>query len=187
MKTRILTCLLMAGTLFFASCEKDDDDNKMTTPTPEPTLYEQLGGETMVDDPVNPGTMIEQGRLGLRSVVDSTIFVIAGDNRLQPYFTTLLAEVGNNDLTGFQMLSKSLTDFFCVATGAENFEYNGMDMVSAHDPSQNSRMALKADDAAFDAFIEDVVVGAQQNGVPNDIIVDVGELLETLRDPIVQQ
>jgi hypothetical protein len=178
--------MLAIVALLFAACEKDDDDNK-TTATPEPTLYERLGGETMVEDPVNPGMMIEQGRLGLRSVVDSTIFVIAGDDRLQPYFATLLAEVGNNDLTGFQMLSKDLTDFFCVATGSENYEYSGMDMVSAHDPDQNNRMALKADNASYDAFIEDVVIGAQQNGVPNDIIVEVGELLETLRDPIVQR
>ena len=186
MKTRILSILTIVSLMFIA-CEKDEDDNDNMTSNPEPTLYERLGGETMVEDPINPGEMIEQGRLGLRSVVDSTIFVIAGDNRLQPYFATLLAEVGNNDLTGFQTLSKDLTDFFCEATGAENFEYTGMDMVSAHDPDQNDRMALKADNASYDAFIEDVVIGAQKNGVPNDIIVDVGELLETLRDPIVQR
>src|ERR1044071_1495224 len=81
-------------------CNKDDDPAPAPPAPPAPTLYERLGGTTMVDDPAAPGTMIEQGYLGLRSVVDSTIFVIAGDPQLQPYFAVLLTEVGNNDLTG---------------------------------------------------------------------------------------
>ena len=120
-------------------------------------------------------------------MVDSTIFVIAGDAELQPYFTTLLGEVGNGDLSGFAALSENLTDFFCEAAGSENDTYTGMNMVDAHDPAKNSRMEMKADDAAYDAFVADVVTGAQQNDVPNDIIQEVGELLETLRGDVVQK
>lgn len=181
--------ILLAVSISFTSC-KDDDDDDMVTPTPaEPTIYEKLGGTTMVSDPNNPGMMIEQGKLTLRSVVDSTIFVIAGDSRLQPYFPTLLGEVGSGDLTGFTALSMSLTNFFSSATGSKTIMYSGMNMVDAHDPAVNSRMALKADNASMDAFIEDVVVGAGQNGVPANapIIGEIGALLESLRPQIVQR
>jgi len=43
------------------------------------------------------------------------------------------------------------------------------------------------DDAAFDRFIVDLVEGAAQNDVPTAIVTDIGALVETLRDPIVQQ
>ena len=178
----------MAGSIgFMSSCKDEDDDDDMQNPDPQPTLYEKVGGTEMVNDPANQGMMIEKGRLSFRAVVDSTIFVIAGDTALQPYFTTLLGEVQNGNLSGFAALSASLTDFFSEAAGSENFTYTGMNMVDAHDPSKNSRMELKADDAAFDAFVADVVVGAQQNNVPDDIIQEVGALLETLRGDVVQR
>lgn len=183
--TRTLFMLFFACTLFSA-CNSNDDTPTITPPAEEMTLYQKLGGSTMVADPANEGAMIEQGRLGLRSVVDSTIFVIAGDDRLIPYFEALLAEVGNGDLTGFAALSMSLTDFFAAATGSENITYNGLNMVDAHDPNINPRMALPADDQAFDAFIEDVVEGAVQNSVPEEIILEVGALIETLRGAVVQ-
>ena len=185
---------LLKGTLYLAvatavltGCKKDDDDPVTPTPpAPTPTLYQRLGGTTMVNDPANPGTMIETGYLGLRSVVDSTIFVIAGDAQLQPYFAVLLAEVGSGDLTGFAALSESLTEFFAVACGAQNFTYNGMNMVDAHN-SNNPRMTGLVNDADFNRFVADLVEGAAQNDVPADIVTDIGELVETLREPIVQQ
>ncbi len=180
-----LTLLALFATAFaFTSCDKDDET---TTAPAEPTLYERLGGAEMVDDPANQGQMIEAGRLALRGVVDSSIFVIAGDTALQPYFGTLLGEVGSGDLSGFSALSKNLTDFFAAAAGSENFTYSGLNMVDAHDPSKNSRMAMAADDAAFDAFIADVVVGANQNNVPDDILGEVGALIESLRGDVVQK
>ncbi len=183
-----ITCIAMLSlTLFFASCKEDD---KASTPAPtNPTLYEKLGGTTMVADPANPSEMIEQGRLGLRSVVDSTILIIAGDPELQPYFEVLLMEVTSGNTTGFTALSKNLTDFFCVATGAKNFAYNGISsMAAAHDPAQNNRMALKADNAAYNRFIADVVAGAAKNGVTDQAIVsELGALLESLRGVIVQR
>lgn len=181
MNTRLLILLLGMACLTFTACDNDDDEPMMT----EDTLYQKLGGTTMVTDPA--GGMIEQSRLGLRSVVDSSIFVIAADPVLSPYFAPLLAEVGNGNTTNLAILSENLTDFFCVATGAENYTYDGMDMVSAHDPAQNPRMAEKSTDAAYDAFIAAVAEGAMQNNVPEDLIGEVGALLETLRADVVQQ
>lgn len=130
--------------------------------------------------------MIEKGRLGIRSVVDSTIFVIAGDTEINGYFTVLLSEVGGGNLSGFSALSNNLTDFFCVATGAKNFTYNGKSMVAAHDPAQNSRMNGKADNGDFDAFVNDLVVGAQKVGLSNQVIGQVGAVVETQRTLVVQ-
>ena len=173
--------LLLFGALTFTACDKDD------TPT-EPTLYERLGGAQMVNDPANSGQQIEQGYLALRSVVDSAIFVIAADTSLQPFFHTLLMEVGNGNLTGFTALSQNLTVFFAAATGSKNHTYTGLDMAAAHDPAQNSRMAMKADNADFDQFVTDVGVALGQNGVSDtELINDLVALLETLRGDVVQQ
>jgi len=162
------------------SCSKDSSPAKMT-------LYDSLGGTTKVNDPANAGQMIEKGRLGLRSVVDSAIFVIAGDADINVYFQTLLAEVGNNNLTGFTALSKNLTDFFCVATGAKNFSYSGKNMVDAHNPATNSRMNGKADNGDFDSFIADVVTAAHKNGLSNQLIGQVGVVINSVRTQVVQK
>ena len=59
-----------------------------------PTLYDSLGGTAMVQDPTAAsGVKIESGYLLLRSIVDSTIFVIAADNQINKYFQVLLSEV----------------------------------------------------------------------------------------------
>ncbi len=178
--------VILAAALFTVmlagSCKKDDK-----VVTPQPTLYDSLGGSTMVADPANSGMMIEKGRLGIRSVVDSTIFVIAGDNRINGKFTVLLSEVTSGNLSGFMELSKNLTDFVAVATGATHYTYTGDDMVAAHDPAQNSRMNGKASNADFDAFVEDLVAGANQNGVPANLVGSLGRLVETLRTKVVQQ
>ena len=150
---KVILLTLVCGSIIAASsvssCKKSDSTVTMT-------LYDSLGGTAMVADPAASGTMIEKGRLGLRSVVDSTIFVIAADTALNnKFFAVLLSEVGASNLTGFNTLSKNLTDFFCVATGAKNFTYGGKTMVAAHDPSQNSRMGTKASSADFDQFVTD--------------------------------
>jgi hypothetical protein len=45
----------------------------------------------------------------------------------------------------------------------------------------------KDTNADYDAFVGDVVIGAQKNKVPTELIQEVGKLLETLRSVIVQQ
>ena len=154
------------------------------------TVYERLGGSTMVADSNNNGAMIEQGKLVIRSIVDSTIFIIAADDRLNTeYFSVLLGEVGNGDLSGFAALSTSLTNFFSAGTGSTNITYTGASMANAHNPALNPRMGNTADNAAMDAFIEDVVAGAAKNGVPStDLRVSqIGAVLESLRSDVVQR
>ncbi|PZF74366.1 globin family protein [Taibaiella soli] len=177
--------LLLAGVFAMSamnsSCKKSDDN------TTTMTLYDSLGGTTMVQDPANTSTMIEKGRLGIRSVVDSAIFVIAADNQLNGFFTVLLAEVTSGNTTGFEALSKNLTDFICVAAGAKNFTYGGKNMVAAHDPAQNSRMNGKATSANFDQFLNDVGVAAKKCGLSDQLIGQVAARLNTVRSQVVQQ
>jgi hypothetical protein len=187
MSNRILSFLSIAAiaAISLSSCKKDDD---VKTPAPATmTLYDSLGGTTMVQDPSNTSQMIEKGRLGIRSVVDSTIFVIAGDPKLNGFFPVLLAEVTNGNNSGFMTLSKNLTDFFCVATGAKNFTYTGKSMTAAHDPAQNSRMNGKAANADFDQFVADLVIGAKKAGLSDQLIGRVGAVVETTRTTIVQK
>jgi hypothetical protein len=157
-----------------------------STPTPTSTLYDSLGGTAMVADPANAGAMIEQGRLGIRSVLDSTIFVIAGDPNINGFFKVLLAEVTAGNYSGYTALSNNLTDFVCVASGAKDFSYGGKSMTDAHNPATNSRMNGKAGSDDFDSFVADLVVGAKKNGLSSQLIGQVGALVETLRSQVVQ-
>jgi hypothetical protein len=172
--------LAITGASLMSSCSKSDSSSPKT-------LYDTLGGTAMVADPSNSGTQIEAGRLAIRSVVDSAIFVVAGDAKLQPYFTILLAEVGSNNLTGFTALSKNFTDFVCVATGSKNFTYGGKSMTAAHDPAQNSRMAMKADSTDFALFVTDVAAGAAKCNVPTAIINRLGTILYSVEWSVVQK
>ena len=174
--------LVTGSSILFSSCSKND-----TVMATVPTLYDSLGGTTLVKDPTSSTAMIEQGRLGIRSVVDSTIFVIAADPKLNGFFKVLLAEVTAGNTSGFAELSKNLTDLFSAATGSKNFKYTGDDMVTAHDPAKNPRMNGKAASADFDQFVNDLVVGAKKNKLPDNLIGSVGAIVNTLRGQVVQK
>lgn len=185
----VVICVSSFGIM---SCHKDNNTKPPTTLT----LYDSLGGTTMVQDPTAaPGTMIEKGRLGIRSVVDSTIFVIAADNSINGYFTVLLQEVTNGNLTGFEELSKNLTDFFAVATGAKDYMYTGLSMTAAHNPSKNAadtitanpRISMKVDAADFNEFITDLGKGATKVGLPTYLIARVATVASSVQGQVVQR
>ena len=190
--TKIAFCAMILGTAaFFTSCNDNDD------PAVELTLYEKLGGETMVADPTHPGQMIEHGRLSYRCVVDTTITLIVADivagadGNLGAHFAPIAAEVFGPDMntTNVAILSDNLTDFFSFNTGGTNAvnTYSGLDMVSAHNPAINSRMGAKATPANYTKFEGYVVAAAAANGVTDPVIVsEVGAVLESLRPAIVQ-
>lgn len=190
-KLSLFTLVLLSG-IAFVSCSDDDDAG---TPPAELTLYQKLGGTTMVTDPNNPNQMIEQGRLSYRSVVDSTITLIVADivadsqGNLGAHFAPVVGEVLGGNTTNVAVLSKNLTDFFSANTGggATN-TYSGLGMVAAHDPAQNPRMGVKANDADYDKFIGYVGAAAGLNGVTDPALIgEVVEVLESLRAPIVQE
>lgn len=183
-----LMALFIASGSLFTSCSDDD------SAAPQ-TLYQKLGGTTMVADPNNPGQMIEQGRLSYRSVVDSTITLIVSDivvgaeGNLGQHFAPVISEALSGNTTNVAILSKNLTDFFSANTGggATN-TYTGLDMVAAHNPAQNPRMGKKSNNAEYTKFIGYVGEAAGLNGVTDPAIInEVVAVLESLRVPIVQE
>jgi len=181
--------ILSAAAIMIIAAATITSCKKSSSSSAAPTLYDSLGGTTLVADPTAAaGVTIEKGRLGIRSVLDSTIFVIAGDSRINGHFTVLLSEVSATpaNFTGFNELLRNLTNFVSVATGAKDYTYDGLSMVDAHNPATNTRMNGKATSADFDAFVGDLVIGAQKNGLPANLIGSVGALVETLRPQVVQ-
>jgi hypothetical protein len=185
MKKQILTLAIALATvgITLTSCKKDKKDST-------PTLYQRVGGTAMVSDPKNSGMQIEQGRLTLRSVVDSSILVVAADPDMAEYFPVLFAELGAGNTSGLTALSKNFTDFMCTATGATNsaYAYTGKSMSAAHNPASNSRIAVKINSADFDKFVGDIGIGLGKNGVTDaQLINDLVALLNTTKSDIVQQ
>ena len=189
-KRTLFVLLIISGT-FLVSCTDDDD----ATPPAELTLYQKLGGTSMVADPNNAGQMIEQGRLSFRSVVDSTITLIVTDivldsnGNLGAHFAPIVGEVSSGNTTNVAVLSKNLTDFFSANTGGGSTNtYSGLNMVATHDPAQNPRIGKKVNDTEYDKFIGYVGAAAGLNGVTDPALIgDVVAVLESLRSPIVQE
>jgi hypothetical protein len=189
--SKIALGALVIGATVFTSCSKDNDDVAAT-----PSIYQRLGGSTLVSDPDNAGQMIEAGRLSYRKVVNTTIGLIVADvqsnasGNLGAHFTPLLTEVGAGNTTNLAELVDNLTDFFSFNTGGTNAvnTYSGLDMVTAHNPAMNSRMGTTATDANYTKFEGYVGAAAVQNGVAADtqLYTDIVAVLESLRDPIVQ-
>jgi hypothetical protein len=191
---KFLALLLLSGAPLFTSCNDDDNNN----PPVEASIYDRLGGETMVQDPdAAPGVMIEAGRLAYRKVVGRTVQLIVADvqsnaaGNLGAHFAPILAEVGAGNTTNLAILQDNLVDFFSFNTGGTNpvNTYSGLDMVAAHNPAQNPRMGTTSSNADYDKFVGYVGAAAIENGVPanSDLFNDVVVVLESLRDPIVQE
>lgn len=185
-----LCALIISSSAFFTSCDSDDNNAPAAK-----TLYQKLGGTTMVTDPDDSSKMIEQGRLSFRLVTNSTIQLIVADitaenpGNFAEHFAPLLAESGTPQFaTNAAKLSKNITDIFSVASGGQKTNtYSGLDMVTTHDPALNPRMGKKVNNADMDRFIGFVGQAAAMNGVTDQkIIAEVVALLETLRAPIVQ-
>ena len=185
--TPLLFCLLLFSDLHTAARGGDIETvSALLAHGADVNEYDSLGGTTLVADPTHPGAMIEKGRLGIRNVIDSTIFVIAADSRINGHFTVLLSEVTKGDLSGFTDLSENLTTFVAGATGAKNFIYIGLSMHDAHDPAVNNRMNGKATSADFDAFVSDLATGAGKNKLPSNLLTSVAKIVESLRSQVVQ-
>jgi hypothetical protein len=185
MNTRKMTAL-MAVILGIAMLMVLTTSCHKSSSTPQ-TLYDSLGGTTMVADPANSGAQIEKGYLGIRTVVDSAIFIIAGDTTINGYFKVLLTEVTSGNLSGYQRLSANLSNFVAVATGAKDYTYTGLTMQNAHNPATNTRIpaAVMADD--FDEFVKDVAASAARNGVPSNLITSLGNLLYSVESNVINQ
>lgn len=192
-----LACILLT----LGSCHNNDKDDM--TVIPSTPLYDTLGwfiqgakgqvsgqGTKMISDPESEGNKIQAGRLAIRTVVNEALGVIASDNRLAPYFPTLLAEVGAGDMTGYAHLLNSFTDFVQGAVSGQPGIYKGPDMKTVHNHASFERFG-SADKptvgrADFDIFVSDVAQAAQTLKVPASVIGQLGELLNTTKGDVAQ-
>lgn len=147
-------------------------------------------GTVMVDDPSNSGEKIQAGRLAIRTVVNEALGIIAADSRLAKYFPVLLNEVGSGNTTGLAKLLNTFTDFVQQAVSGQQV-YHGLNMVEAHKHSTNPRFGSTStptiiDEGDFDIFVGDVAKAAQNLNVPNSVIAQLGALLYTTEDAVVQ-
>lgn len=188
MKKAALFSLILGLVVAVTSMESCKKSNNSSTPTA--TLYDTLGGTTLVTDPNPPDNgpaQVQHGRLTIRDVIDSTIFVIAGDDSINRYFAVLLSEVGAGNLSGFDSLSRNLTDFVSVAAGATAYTYTGLSMPNAHNPSVNPRIAAAVTSGAFNEFISDVAKGATKVGASTMVIDQVAAKLEPVEPSVINQ
>ena len=183
-KTTVIFALVLgAGVLAVASqsCSK-----KSSSPA-SMTLYDSLGGAAMVSDPANPGQMVEKGYLGIRTIVDSAVFIIAADAQINGYFKTLIGEVTSGNMSGFQKLSANLSTFLAVAVGAKDYKYTGLSMQNAHNPATNPRIAMTVDSSDFNEFMVDVAASATKNGLPSYLLTRVATVMFTVEGQVVQR
>jgi hypothetical protein len=151
------------------------------------TLYDSLGGSAMVADPANPGQTVEKGYLGIRSIVDSAVFIIAADTAINEYFKVLIGEVTSGNLSGYQRLSMNFSNFVAVAAGAKDYTYTGLTMPNAHNPNTNPRITMTVDSADFSEFVGDIAESATKNGLPSDLLARVGTVLFSVEGQVVQR
>lgn len=209
-KTSIVFILTMLiGVASITSCKKDDPtpdepvvDNPMLESTP---LYDTLGwfiqggsqsmaiegqGTKMIADPDNSGQTIQAGRLAIRTVVNSSLQIIAGDPSLAVYFPTLLNEVGSGNTTGLAILLESFTDFVQQAVSGQMI-YTGKSMIEAHNHDTYSRFGSTSqqfvtETSDFDQFVGNIVQASQSLNVPNSVIAQLGDILYSVEDDVVQ-
>src|ERR1700735_5171865 len=117
--------------------------------------------------------MVEKGYLGIRTIVDSAVFIVAADTQINGYFKVLLAEVTAGNLSGYERLSTNFSNFVAVATGAKDYTYTGLSMQNAHNPNTNPRITMTVDSADFNEFVGDAAASATKNGVPPDFLARV--------------
>src|SRR5580692_6351988 len=171
--TVVLALVISMGGLMVSS----QSCSKKSSPPAMMTLYDSLGGTAMVADPANSGQMVEKGYLGIRTIVDSAVFIIAADTQINGYFKVLISEVTSGNLSGYQRLSMNLSNFIAVATGAKDYTYTGLTMHDAHNPSTNPRITQTVASDDFDEFVKDVAASATKNGLPSYLIARLGALL----------
>jgi hypothetical protein len=181
--TAVLALAFGVGVLMVSS----QSCSKKSSSAATMTLYDSLGGTAMVSDPANQGQMVEKGYLGIRTIVDSAIFIIAADTQINGYFKVLIGEVTSGNLSGYQRLSTNLSNFIAVATGAKDYTYTGLSMQDAHNPNTNPRITMTVDSADFNEFIGDVAASATKNGLPPDLLARVGTVLYTVEGQVVQR
>jgi hypothetical protein len=165
------------------SCKKSK-----ATASGKPTLYDTLGGATLVADPLSPDSMIERGYLAIRTIVDTTMFTFASDPLIDTFFIVLSTEDAAGKDTEYVNLSTGMTNFIATAAGCTNpkYAYSGPDMYAAHNPDSNRNIPLSVTDTAFNEFVYDLGQSAINYGLSAQVVSQFGSMLYKYEGQIVQ-
>ena len=100
--------------------------NKKKTGSGGHTLYDSIGGSVLVPDPADSGQTVQQGWLGIRTIVDTAInimlvdtFPVPGDTlrTISGFFAVLNTELSTGDSVGYKALTLNLAKYFATAEG----------------------------------------------------------------------
>ena len=164
------------------SCKK----SKSSTSSGKPTLYDTLGGTTLVVDPLDTSHMIEQGYLTIRTIVDTTMFTFASDPLIDTFFHVLRTEDADGNPYEYETLSRGMSLFIATAAGSTDSIYTGPDLYAAHNPDSNSNIPLSVTDTAFNEFVYDISRSALSYGLSAQVVSQIGGMLYKYEGQIVQ-
>lgn len=158
----LVFCLAAVGC---SSSDPDSSGSDMDTSSKEQTLCKKYGGTDAI------GQVVQ----------DDVIGAIAGDCRINAFFTALSEE-------SFTRVHDCLTIQVQELFECEGVTYRGSKDSNGHTcrNMQNAHAGVSVSDADFDALIEDVVAGLQEAGVEQDDIETAAPALLGMRSDIVE-
>jgi hypothetical protein len=187
-KALLLIMILAVATVCVTtlSCKK----SKSSIVSGTPTLYDTLGGATLVVDPLDTSSMIEQGFLTIRTIVDTTMFTFATDPLIDNYFSVIIGEDTLGNYAEFDSLSIRMTRFIAKAAGCTNttpyYAYPTLDMYAAHNPDSNVNIKMVVTDSAFNEFVYDIGQSSINYGLSAQVVSQIGSLLYKYEGQVVQ-
>lgn len=156
MKKKLLFFALLASTVAFTSCKKDEEEPAaMTTPVATPTLYARLGGVEAIT-----------------AVTDQFLANVVADPVINGAFAATVADPYRTQLLRFNLI-----DQICAASGGP-CQYKGKSMLEAH-------QGMNITQEEFNALVGDLVAALDQFNVPEQEKTELLTILGSLQPDIV--
>ena len=153
-RIQILAVLILLGTAACGPRGEQAADSTAAAVTAA-SLYDRLGGTTAI-----------------ASVVDGFVANVAGDARINKFFTRVAS-----DTAAMRQFKQKLVDQICAGTGGP-CTYTGLDMKTAH-------QGMGLTNADFDALVEDLVKAVDAAGVQQKEKDELLSVLGPMRTDIV--
>jgi len=154
--TRTLTLAVFTLVVCTACAARDEQPTDSTAAAATAaSLHDRLGGTTAI-----------------ASVVDGFVANVAGDARINKFFTRVAS-----DTAAMRQFKQKLVDQICAGTGGP-CTYSGLDMKTAH-------QSMGLTNADFDALVEDLVKALDTAGVQQKEKDELLGILGPMRTDIV--
>ena len=156
-RTSILALFILVASAACAPRDEQVVNDTASASAAAATLYTRLGGS-----------------VAIASVVDGFVANVAGDARINKFFTRVAS-----DTAAMRQFKQKLVDQICQGTGGP-CAYTGLDMKTAH-----ANMGLT--NADFDALVEDLVKALDTAGVQQKEKDELLGILGPMRTDIVSK